>query len=281
MKEKKAIIALEDGTTFYGESFGYEGETTGEVVFNTSMTGYQEILTDPSYKGQIVTMTYPHIGNYGICGSEDMESVKSHVSGFIVKEYSKNYSNWRAEKSLCQFLKENKIVAIEGIDTRFLVRKIREKGAMKGIISTLDFDKKSLIKRLKLAPDIIKRDLVKEVTSSGISQFQNSRKVKWSDDKKVVIMDFGVKLNILKSLVNVGLSPITVPAKTSFEKILSLKPSGILLSNGPGDPKGVPYAIETVKKLINYSLLPTPCRYSVSVSDIKFLDLLPAEGHTN
>ncbi|PIU82793.1 MAG: carbamoyl phosphate synthase small subunit [Elusimicrobia bacterium CG06_land_8_20_14_3_00_38_11] len=258
MKEKKAIIALEDGTTFYGESFGYEGETTGEVVFNTSMTGYQEILTDPSYKGQIVTMTYPHIGNYGICGSEDMESVKSHVSGFIVKEYSKNYSNWRAEKSLCQFLKENKIVAIEGIDTRFLVRKIREKGAMKGIISTLDFDKKSLIKRLKLAPDIIKRDLVKEVTSSGISQFQNSRKVKWSDDKKVVIMDFGVKLNILKSLVNVGLSPITVPAKTSFEKILSLKPSGILLSNGPGDPKGVPYAIETVKKLINYSLLPTP-----------------------
>ena len=256
---KKAILLLEDGKVFCGGSFGFDGETTGEVVFNTSMTGYQEILTDPSYKGQIVVMTYPHIGNYGIA-PEDFESEKPAVEGFVVREYSKIYSNWRAKKSLGEFLQENKIVAIEGIDTRALVRKIREKGAMKSIISTIDFDKKSLIKKLKLAPDIVKQDLVKYVTCSTISQsptrtsFHNSKIVKCTDDKKVVVMDFGVKLNILRSLASVGLHPTVVPAKTSAEKILSLKPKGILLSNGPGDPEGVPYAIKTVKKLIDYGL---------------------------
>lgn len=272
MSTKKAILLLEDGLTFYGFSFGAEGEAIGEVVFNTSMTGYQEILTDPSYKGQIVTMTYPHIGNYGI-NSEDFESVKPQVEGFIVREYSKEYSNWRADKSLGEFLKENKVVGIEGVDTRSLVKHIRQKGAMKGIISTIDFDLKSLEKKLKLAPDIIGRDLVKDVTCKEpfipdftISKFPNFQKVKFSDGKDrrehnlqaVVVLDFGVKLNILRMLVDVELKPIVVPADTSFEKILSLKPSGILLSNGPGDPDGVPYAIKTVEKLINHlSILPS------------------------
>lgn len=259
MTNKKSILLLEDGSIFFGESFGYEGERIGEVVFNTSMTGYQEILTDPSYKGQIVVMTYPHIGNYGI-NPEDFESRKPHLEGFVVREYSKIYSNWCAKKSLGEFLQENKIVAIEGIDTRALVRKIREKGAMKSIISTIDFDKKSLIKKLKTSPDIVGRDLVKEVTCRKVYKFFHSTtlsQVKTCDynhSTTVVVMDFGVKLNILRSLVAVGLHPTVVPAKTSAEKILSLKPDGVLLSNGPGDPEGVPYAIETVKKLMDYGL---------------------------
>ncbi|MFH0948776.1 MAG: glutamine-hydrolyzing carbamoyl-phosphate synthase small subunit [Elusimicrobiota bacterium] len=284
MKEKKAIITLEDGTTFFGESFGYEGETIGEVVFNTSITGYQEILTDPSYKGQIVVMTYPHIGNYGI-NVDDFESKKPFVSGFVVREYSKIYSNWCAKKSLGEFLQENKIVAIEGIDTRALVKKIREKGAMKGIISTCrnqNFDKKFLLKKLKLAPDIVGRDLVKEVTCKTVHEFTESPSPKANllgnllrqrrtysvisfargeptrQSPKVVVLDFGVKLNILRSLLMVGLRPIVVPANTSFEKILALEPDGILLSNGPGDPEGVSYAIKTVEKLIHYTLHPTP-----------------------
>ncbi|MEW6556937.1 MAG: glutamine-hydrolyzing carbamoyl-phosphate synthase small subunit [Elusimicrobiota bacterium] len=271
---KNAVLLLEDGEIFFGESFGYDGETTGEVVFNTSMTGYQEILTDPSYKGQIVTMTYSHIGNYGI-NLEDFESVKPHLSGFIVKEYSKTYSNWRAKKSLAEFLKENKIVAIESIDTRALVKKIREKGSMKSIVSTIDFDKKSLLKKLKLAPDIIGRDLVKEVTCKTIYKFTKSpnRQIPHqcigvgpiAQSPDVIVIDFGVKLNILRLLVEVGLNPIVVPAKTSFEKILSLKPKGILLSNGPGDPEGVPYAIKTTQQLLN-SLLVT--RYSVPIFGI-------------
>lgn len=268
---KKAILLLEDGKIFSGESFGADGETTGEVVFNTSMTGYQEILTDPSYKGQIVTMTYPHIGNYGING-EDIENAKPAVAGFVVREYSKIYSNWRAEQSLGEFLKENKIVAIEGVDTRAIVKTIREKGSMKGIISSpiksgIDFNKNSLLKKLRAAPDIVGKDLVKYVTHTRISQFHNSRKVKCSDGKRVIILDFGVKLNILRSLVLVGLKPIVVPAKTSFEKILSLKPKGILLSNGPGDPEGVPYTIKTVEKIINS--LPVT-RYSVPIFGICF-----------
>ncbi|MDD5686446.1 MAG: glutamine-hydrolyzing carbamoyl-phosphate synthase small subunit [Elusimicrobia bacterium] len=246
----KAIVLLEDGLMFSGNSFGYEGETIGEVVFNTSHTGYQEILTDPSYKGQIVTMTYPHIGNYGI-NSEDMESESPHVSGFIVKEYSKIYSNWRADKSLDKYFKENHIIGIEGVDTRCIVKHIREKGAMKGIISTVNDKKELLLRKLKSAPDIVGRDLVKEVTCQKVHKFSQFPNFPVSQFLSVVVMDFGVKTNILRSLCNVNLNPVVVPANTSFEKILSLKPKGILLSNGPGDPEGVTYAIETVKKLIS------------------------------
>ncbi|OGS45139.1 MAG: carbamoyl phosphate synthase small subunit [Elusimicrobia bacterium RIFOXYD2_FULL_34_15] len=242
----KSILILEDGKKFLGESFGASGETSGEVVFNTSHTGYQEILTDPSYKGQIVTMTYPHIGNYGV-NLEDIESRKPFIEGFIVKEYSKIYSNWRAKKSLGDYLKENKIVGIEGIDTRALVKHIREKGSMKGFISTVDFNEKSLLKKVKSADSIVGKDLVKEVTNHKIYKFQTQNK----SGKNVVVMDFGVKTNILRSLSSVGLNSIVVPANTSFEKIIGLKPSGIMLSNGPGDPEAVTYAIETVKKLIS------------------------------
>ncbi|HAM37778.1 MAG TPA: carbamoyl phosphate synthase small subunit [Elusimicrobia bacterium] len=245
----KSILMLEDGQKFLGESFGATGETTGEVVFNTSHTGYQEILTDPSYKGQIVTMTYPHIGNYGV-NFEDIESRKPFVEGFIVKEYSKIYSNWRSKKTLGEYLKQNKIIGIEGIDTRQLVKHIREKGSMKGIISTVDLNEKSLLRKVKLAGGIVGKDLVKEVTNRTIYKF----KQKNGSGKNVVVMDFGVKMNILRSLYSVGLNPTIVPASTSFEKIMDLKPLGIMLSNGPGDPEAVTYAIETVKKIISSRL---------------------------
>ena len=240
---KQAKIALEDGAIFEGSSFGAAGERYGEVVFNTSITGYQEILTDPSYKGQIVTMTYPLIGNYGV-NSDDVESRKPFVEGFVVKECSRIASNWRFQKSLREYLEENNIVGIEGIDTRALTRHIRLQGAMKAVISTDDLNDKSLIKKAKRSPRLIGRDLVKDVTSENVHCWNKKGRY------KVVTVDCGVKFNILRELANFGCEVIVVPARIEPDQILGMKPDGILLSNGPGDPAGVPYVVDTVKALI-------------------------------
>lgn len=239
----KAIIALEDGRIFKGVGFGASGEATGEVVFNTSMMGYQEILTDPSYKGQIVTMTYPLIGNYGV-NSEDVESRRPFVEGFIVKECSKIASNWRSEKGLHEYLKEHNIVGVEGVDTRALTKHIRIAGAMKAVISTEDLDEESLIKKAKASSGLVGRDMVKEVTSSEVGKWSETGKY------KVIVIDCGVKFNILRELAGRGCNVSVVPANTEADQILKMKPDGILLSNGPGDPAGVSYVVETVKELI-------------------------------
>lgn len=242
-REKKALLALEDGKIFEGKSFGAEGEATGEVVFNTSMTGYQEILTDPSYKGQMVTMTYPLIGNYGV-NAEDFESTKPWVEGFIVREYSKIHSNWRAKNSLDEFLKKHSIVGIEEIDTRALTRHIRLQGAMKGIISTLDEDTQSLVEKAKLSPGVVGQDWVKEVTCKESWWWEKEGKY------KLVVIDCGVKHNILRELSLCDCKVQVVPAKTNAKQILKLKPDGVLFSNGPGDPSAIPYVVNTAKQLM-------------------------------
>ena len=239
----KAILALEDGRIFEGSSFGAAGQRCGEVVFNTSMAGYQEILTDPSYKGQIVTMTYPLIGNYGT-NSEDVESTKPFVEGFVVRECSKIASNWRSQKNLPDYLEENGILGIEGIDTRALTRHIRLQGAMKAVISTEDLDHASLIEKAKASPGLIGRDLVKDVTFDKAKNWNEQGKY------KVVAIDCGVKFNILRKLADCGCEVAVVPANTSPGQILKSKPDGIFLSNGPGDPAAVTYVVETVKELI-------------------------------
>lgn len=245
MAKLKALLVLEDGTFFQGKSFGSPGETFGEVVFNTSMTGYQEILTDPSYFGQIVTLTYPHIGNYGV-NSEDLESAGPQVSGFIVKEGSRIYSNWRAEGGLEEWLFEKGIVGIQDIDTRALVRKIRTSGAMRGAISTEDLNPDSLLEKVRNYPSIVGQDLVKEVTTQKAYYFNNES----SGDFLVVVVDGGVKQNILRELAKRGCAVYVVPASTNFEEILSLKPDGVLFSNGPGDPAPVTYLISLIRQLI-------------------------------
>jgi carbamoyl-phosphate synthase small subunit len=250
----KAILFLEDGFYLEGVSFGKEGETIGEVVFNTAMTGYQEILTDPSYKGQIVCMTYPLIGNYG-ANDQDTESRKIWPEGFIVKEKSRITSNWRAKKSLEEYLKENNIVGIEGVDTRAVTKRIRERGSMKGIISTIDFNLKSLKEKLEKSPSIVGQDLVKEVSCSEIYEWEQNLGMRRMHQEKiekfcVVVIDCGVKFSILRSLKERIEKIIVVPANTSLEEILKLKPDGILFSNGPGDPEPVKYVIETAKELI-------------------------------
>ncbi|MFA5858403.1 MAG: glutamine-hydrolyzing carbamoyl-phosphate synthase small subunit [Elusimicrobiota bacterium] len=239
----KAVILLEDGTILTGESFGAKGETTGEVVFNTSMSGYQEILTDPSYKGQIVMMTYPLIGNYGV-NTEDVESNKVYVEGFVVKELSRVMSNWRSKMSLEEYLEKNKIIAIEGIDTRMITRRIRTKGALKGIISTIDDDPKSLEKKLESAPGLVGRDMVKEVSIK--------KTYKWNTDGKyhVVVFDCGVKHNILRKLQESGCRVTVVPVLATAEEVFELKPDGVVLSNGPGDPEGLPYLARQVSVMI-------------------------------
>lgn len=254
----KALLALADGTTFFGESFGAEGEAVGEVVFNTNMTGYQEVLTDPSYKGQIVTMTYPLIGNYGI-NREDLESQRPQVEGFIIKEGSRLASNWRKEQSLEEFLAEHQVVGIQGIDTRALTRHIRTYGAQTGMISTRDLDPESLVNRARKAPTLIGRDLVREVTCSE-PYLWHQRSWEWGKGYqnqqpdtaqfRVVAYDFGMKYNILRQLVSHGCQVQVVPATTPAEAILEMAPDGIFLSNGPGDPEGVPYVIHSVQQLI-------------------------------
>ncbi len=243
LKRKIAKIALEDGRIFSGFSFGATGTAFGEVVFNTSMAGYQEILTDPSYKGQIVTMTYPLIGNYGV-NNEDVESRRPFVEGFIVKECSRVASNWRSNKTLDAYLKEHNIVGVEGVDTRAITRHTRLHGAMRAVMSTEDLDDKSLLKKVKASAGLLGVDLVKEVTCDKIWQYNQTGKL------KVVVIDCGVKLNILRSLAARGVQVTVVPAQTSVDVILKLNPDGIMLSNGPGDPSAVPYVAETVKKLL-------------------------------
>jgi len=241
----KTILALEDGKIFKGESFGAEGERYGEVVFNTSMAGYQEILTDPSYKGQIVAMTYPLIGNYGVC-KEDAESRGIFLEGFVVKEYSKLASNWRSHQSLGDYLKENNIVAIEGIDTRELTLHIRKKGAMKAVLSTADLDEERMVKKARDSQGLVGVDLVREVSCNKVYAWSKIKVKKY----KVVVLDCGLKYNILRMLLKYGCEATVVPAKTSAEAILKLKPDGLLLSNGPGDPEAVKYVIETTRELL-------------------------------
>ncbi len=255
-KKRKAVLVLSDGTYFEGYAFGYIGETTGEVVFNTSMTGYQEIITDPSYAGQIVTMTYTQIGNYGV-NSEDVESDKIHVRGFVVKEYQNFPSNWRAEKSLNDYLKEQCVVGIERIDTRALVKHIRDFGAQQGIISSLDYNLKELRKKVRELPSLEGQNLVDKVTVDKSYEWQQGD---WNIEKgyckkkkgelSVIVYDYGIKKNILRLLTDRGVNVKVVPADFSFKKVLSLNPDGIFLSNGPGDPAAVKYAIENVKNLI-------------------------------
>ncbi len=254
---RKALLALSDGTVFHGWSFGAEGETVGEVVFNTSMMGYQEVLSDPSYKGQMVAMTYPEIGNYGV-NEEDFESSRIHVEGFIVKEAWEAPSNWRATKSLHRFLADQGVVGIQGIDTRALTRRLREKGSMIGVIATGDADADALVDRARSAPGIEGRDLVREVTCREPYRWEvgdwslgvGYEKPRRPGGYKVVAYDFGVKYNILRRLTAVGCDVTVVPAHTSAQEVLALSPDGVFLSNGPGDPQGVPYAAEAVRELL-------------------------------
>lgn len=256
MSGKKALLVLESGAYFVGESIGYDGEAKGEIVFNTSMTGYQEILTDPSYKGQIVTMTYPLIGNYG-CNFEDVESWKPWVEGFVVKELASRPSNWRKKESLPDYLKKNKIVAIQGIDTRKLTKMIRSAGAQSALIITNDKDIKKLVSRVKKIPSIVGRDLVKEVTTSKSYKWKD-KIYEWprgyprqkSFKYFVVAYDFGIKRNILRNLASHNIDVLVVPAQTPWEEIIEMKPDGVFLSNGPGDPEPISYAIENIKNLI-------------------------------
>lgn len=253
---KRAILALEDGTCFVGYSFGAEGEAQGEVVFNTSMTGYQEILTDPSYKGQIVVMTYPHIGNYGV-NDEDIESSRVQVNGFVVKELSTFYSNWRAKKSLEEYLKDYGVVGIQGIDTRALVKRIRERGTLKGIISTADYDFKSLVQKARSLRDISELDLVKEVATHEVYYWKEGDWdlyrgyiTKESDKPLVAVVDFGVKRNILRRLVSEGAKVVVLPSYNASEIIKKINPDAILLSNGPGDPARVLEGIRLVREFM-------------------------------
>jgi carbamoyl-phosphate synthase small subunit len=241
---EKAVLLLEDGTVFSGFAFGYKGESAGEVCFNTSMTGYQEILTDPSYAGQIITMTYPMMGNYGT-NAADMETLKPVIKGFVCREYSQVYSSHLAEDSLDSFLKQHKIPGIEGVDTRKLTRHIRDKGAMRGIISSEDLDVKSLREKVLASPDMNGLDLATKVTTKKEYVFSDTGKY------NVIAYDFGAKLNILRLLRDSGCKVTVVPSKTTAEEVLSRKPDGVFLSNGPGDPAAVTYAIENTKKLID------------------------------
>jgi carbamoyl-phosphate synthase small subunit len=245
MANMRAFLVLEDGTVFKGSSFGASGERTGEVVFNTSMSGYQEIITDPSYKGQIVAMTYPLMGNYGI-NKDDAESRRPFLEGFVVKEYSKIASNWQKEQSLGRYLKENNILGIEGVDTRKLTLHIRQMGAMKAVLSTQDSDEASLIKKAQNCRGLIGVDLVKEVSISKKYNYACAKDAKY----KVAVLDCGVKYNTLRQLSRNNCNVVVFPAQATSEEILAIKPDGLLLSNGPGDPAALGYVVKTVAKLI-------------------------------
>jgi carbamoyl-phosphate synthase small subunit len=275
---KTAKLALEDGTVFAGTSIGADGEVDGEVCFNTSMTGYQEILTDPSYRGQIVTMTYPQIGNYGV-NAEDVESGRPQLAGFVVREHSRTQSNFRSEQSLGQYLNEWGVVAIESIDTRALVRRLRSSGAMKGILSTIDLDDASLVAKAKASPGLVGRDLVREVLPDqprdwqeplsiwthlqGSSQIQNEDSgfrvqnqvpepgtPNPEPSPHVVALDFGMKWNIPRYLYDMGCRVTILPGTATAADVLAQQPDGVFLSNGPGDPEPLEYAIRTIRDLL-------------------------------
>ena len=243
IEEKEAVLLLDDGRVFKGVVFGAIGESIGEVCFNTGMTGYQEILTDPSYAKQMVTMTAPHIGNYGI-NSEDVESEKIQVSGFIIKEESFIPSNWQSEISLAEYLKGQNVVGIKNIDTRALTKHIRDNGAMNGIISSKTDNIDKLTTKLNDAPSMEGLDLAKIVSTKKIYQWSEKGRY------KVAAIDFGIKKNILRLLESFDCSVRVFPAETNAREILSYNPDGVFLSNGPGDPSAVEYGIETIKKLL-------------------------------
>jgi carbamoyl-phosphate synthase small subunit len=252
----KAILLLEDGTVFQGTSFGAKGQKCGEVVFNTSMTGYQEIMTDPSYNEQIITMTYPLIGNYGT-NQSDWESRRVFLSGFIVKENCQYPSNWQNKGSLSSYLESNNVIGLEGIDTRKLVKHIRTQGAMKGIISSTELNIDSLKEKLESYPGLVGRDIVKDVTvkkpyswTDGVVDILTGEEQKPDKKYKVIAFDFGIKHNILRMLCSAGCEVHVVPANTSAEQVLRQKPDGVFLSNGPGDPAPVSYAVGTVQSLL-------------------------------
>ncbi len=259
----KALLALEDGRTFKCRSFTGPGEASGEVVFNTSMTGYQEILTDPSYRGQMVTMTYPLMGNYGI-NPEDVESDRIQVSAFISKEYNDLPSNYRSTETLAEYLSGQGILGVEGLDTRALTRHLRNAGAMRGIISTEDLDPASLTEKARALPKMEGQDLAGKVSTTFPYRWQNNKPVPlevpldenvWEErgeKHSVVAFDFGIKYNIIRCLTAAGCEVITVPATTGADVVKAMAPDGIFLSNGPGDPDPVTYAVETIRKLIGF-----------------------------
>ncbi len=247
MGRAPALLALEDGTLFAGRSFGRVGETTGEVVFNTALFGYQEVLTDPSYSGQIVTMTYPHIGNYGV-NAEDVESAAPQVAGFVVRELSAVHSSWRSEGSLDAWLDQHGVVGIMGIDTRALTRHLRTHGAKRGALSTTVLDAEALIAKARASRSMIGRDLAREVTCARPYRFDSAARA--DRPFRVVAYDFGLKRNIGRMLVAAGCDVTVVPATTPAQEALTLEPEGIFLSNGPGDPEPCGYAVEAAKALI-------------------------------
>lgn len=270
----KAILALEDGSVYRGAAFGGVATTCGEVCFNTSMTGYQEILTDPSYKAQIVTMTYPLIGNYGV-NTQDIESYKPHAAGFVIRELSPLVSNWRADTSLEKYLEENGIPGIQGVDTRALTRKLRVRGAMKGLISTESISDEEAIDKARTWPGLVGADYASQVTHAepfdwdvGDEQSASFRLVQGDStedpreardplppaDLPIVAYDFGVKYNILRQLRQRGFKVHVVPARTTAEEVLKLKPAGVFLSNGPGDPEPLTYAVEAVSQLVAHGI---------------------------
>ena len=258
---QQAWLALEDGTVYKGYAFGATGEVSGEVVFNTSMTGYQEILTAPSYKGQIVTMTYPEIGNYGV-NEEDAESQNPHIEGFIVRSLNRRSSNFRSTQDLDGFLAQHGIIGIEGIDTRALVRHIRLQGAMKGVLSTTETAAAALIQKAKQSPDLIGRDLVREVIRSEPYSW-NEKLTPWGHsphlkhEKKdvherfhIAAVDFGMKWNIARHLRERGCRVTVIPGTSSAEEIMQHKPDGVFLSNGPGDPRPLQNAVNAISCLL-------------------------------
>jgi carbamoyl-phosphate synthase small subunit len=254
-------LALEDGTVYTGRAFGAEGEVAGEVVFNTSMTGYQEILTDPSYRGQIVTMTYPLIGNYGV-NAEDVESRRPWLEGFIVRELSRRASNFGSSDCLEGYLAQNGVVGIEGIDTRSLVRHIRLEGAMKGVLSTRNLDDAGLVAKAKASPGLIGRDLVREVIPEGASRWNEQLSSWWDLASKgsngqageprphIVAMDYGMKWNIARHLASLGCRVTVLPGTATVDDVLAQRPDGVFLSNGPGDPRPLVSYVETVRDLL-------------------------------
>jgi carbamoyl-phosphate synthase small subunit len=283
MTAQIAKLALEDGAVFAGKAFGAAGEVDGEVCFNTSMTGYQEILTDPSYRGQIVTMTYPEIGNYGV-NAQDVESAKPHLAGFIVRQRSRRASNFRAEGELDDYLRHYGIVGMEGIDTRALVRRLRIRGAMKGVLSTVDLDDASLVAKAVASPGLVGRDLVREVVPDRPIQWNRplspwtrlgTQKGLGTGDwglgtggwvsrtetpapspqpltpgRHVVALDYGMKWNIARHLFDMGCRVTILGGTATAEEVLALKPDGVVLSNGPGDPEPLHYAQETIRGLL-------------------------------
>jgi carbamoyl-phosphate synthase small subunit len=255
----EAVLLLESGELFRGRAFGAAGETTGELVFNTSMTGYQEILADPSYRGQIVTMTYPLMGNYGV-NEEDFESASLHLSGFVVREYCEKPSSYRSTRTLGNLLKEKKIVGISEVDTRQITLALRERGCVNAIISTEDQNPVSLKEKLAAAPRIEGRDLVREVATRRTYKFKEKldknwyvhtglKPVKGQKKKKIAVLDFGMKTNIARLLVALGGDVTVFPPDTDAQTILDKNFDGVLLSNGPGDPKALPYAVKTAEAL--------------------------------